>query len=99
MVGPSSVLSSSVPFFTFGGEFAEVCKFLRDLLERMTRRGVVKTFTEELCQNWRGPDLVQDALPALLIARISKKTKGPLQLLDLRAGCSEWGSPNEVIVH
>lgn len=44
-------------------------------------------------------DLAQDALAAPLIARISKKTKGTLQLLDLRAGCSEWGSPNEVIVH
>lgn len=59
----------------------------------------IKTFTEELCQNWHGPDLVQDALVALLMARISKKTKGTPQLLDLRLGCSEWGSPNEVIVH
>ena len=58
-----------------------------------------KTFTEQLCQKWRGPDLAQDAVAATLIARISKKTKGTLHLLDLRAGCSEWRGPNEVIVH
>lgn len=96
--GPSlSVLRLLLfPSSPWGRESAEVCRFLK---ERTTRPGqgegergeAIETFTAELCQKWRGPDLVQDALVAPLMARISKKTKGTPQLLDLRLRCSEWG--------
>lgn len=55
----------SVLFFTLGWEYAEVCGFLRDLLEtvRRTRQGV-RLFRRQLHQKWRGSDLAQDALAA-----------------------------------